>query len=363
MASTNNTRQNAITAFLEKQSWANAHREALTADASSRTYERLTQAGKRALLMNAPPNAESSFCPPDADEKERKALGYNAEARLAGPNLHAFAQVAATLRGAGLSAPEIYAYDPDLGVALIEDLGDNLFVAAVQEGIGETLLYENAVDVLIALRGADPSPPDTADYKMMAYDETALLAEVALVTDWYWPFIKGSPAPEEEKQAFQALWKDILKTLEAPKAIVLRDFHAENLLWLPERDGVRKVGLIDFQDGLIGSYAYDLVSILEDARRDVSQDLAEAMVNRYCDRARNFPGFTESQMRREFAIMGAQRNAKILGIFARLINRDGKPRYGDFLPRVEAHFRRNLHHEALQDVKAFFAKHFPDLAL
>ena len=359
----NAARQSAIAAFIKKSGWDSAKQSSIAGDASSRSYKRLETSRSTAILMNAPPAAETSFCPPNADEKARIALGYNAEARLAGPNLHAFVKIAETLSTAGLSAPAIYAYDAELGAALIEDLGDCLFVNAVSAGIDETLLYENAVDVLSALHSIAPTPPNAVEYKMMTYDTTAMLAEVALIPDWYWPHLKKEPAPYDLKIEYKTLWRNALDCLAPPSAIVLRDYHAENLLWLPERDGVQKVGLIDFQDGLIGSPAYDLVSVLEDARRDVPVDLAAKMVDRYCANASATKKFDENQFRTEFAILGAQRNAKILGIFARLINRDKKPRYADFLPRVENHFRNNLKHPALANIKKFFDKHFPDLTL
>ncbi|HBS31479.1 MAG TPA: aminoglycoside phosphotransferase, partial [Parvularcula sp.] len=145
-----------------------------------------------------------------------------------------------------------------------------------------------------------------------------------------------------------------------PSTLVMRDFHAENVLWLPDRAGHRRAGVIDFQDGLFGNPAYDLVSLLEDARRDVSPELAEAMIRRYAAGAGAFSDFDEEAYRRDYAILGAQRNAKILGIFARLIRRDGKPRYADFFPRVEGHFRRDLQHKDLHEVARFFRRHFPE---
>ena len=347
-------------AFLADAGWAGAALKTVIGDASTRSYERLQLGERTALLMNAPPAAESAACPPAADAATRRRLGYNALARLAGPNMHAFLEVDAALRAAGLSAPEIYRADAAKGFALIEDLGDGLFTRAIPAGADEATLYAAAIDALLALRAAKPRAPNTSQYAMLSYDRLALETEVGLVTEWYWPFRKDKPAPSSAQADYFAAWSGVLDALSEPSTIVLRDYHAENLLWLPDRAGPRRVGVIDFQDGLVGHAAYDLVSLLEDARRDVSPGLAEDMIARYCQGAGAQGAFDEDTFRRDYAILAAQRNAKILGIFARLIRRDNKPRYHDFLPRVEAHFRRDVERPALAPVKAFFLRHFPE---
>lgn len=348
-------------AFLNNAGWAGAEARALAGDASTRSYERLRLAGRPAILMNAPPAAESAPCPPDAGPGERRALGYNAMARLAGPNLRAFLAVDAALREAGLSAPEIYAADAATGFALIEDFGDGLFAHAIPAGADEETLYAAAIDALATLHAAAPAPPAGDGYRMLDYDRTAMEAEIGLFTEWYWPFRLGAAAPSSMEAGWFAAWAPALDALSAPSQIVLRDYHAENLLWLPDRAGARRVGVIDFQDGLVGSPAYDLVSLLEDARRDVPPVLADAMIARYVAASRGRAGFDEDAFRADYAILAAQRNAKILGIFARLIRRDGKPRYAGFLPRVEAHFRRDLARPPLAGVRAFIAGRLPDL--
>jgi hypothetical protein len=259
-----------------------------------------------------------------------------------------------------LSAPEVLAADAATGFALLEDLGDDLYARAIPAGAAEFELYGAAIDALLALKEAAPQPPREAGYQMLGYDETAMEAEVGLVPDWYYPYLKGEPAGNDLCADYAAAWAPVLAKLPAPSTIVLRDFHAENILWRPERLGHRRAGVIDFQDGLVGNPAYDLVSLLEDARRDVSQSLAEAMIARYADGARRQGAFDEALFRRDYAILGAQRNAKILGIFARLIRRDGKLRYADFFPRVEGHFRRDLAHPDLAPVARWFRRHFGD---
>jgi hypothetical protein len=345
--------------FLDCAGWGAATATPLAGDASTRSYERLALGDRGAILMNAPPAAEGAACPPDATPAERRRLGYNAMARLAGPNLNAFVAISEAARSVGLSAPEIFAADAATGFAVIEDLGDDLFARAIPAGAPETELYSAAIDGLVALRAAAPAPPRNAGYEMLAYDATAMEAEVMLAPDWYYPHLKGVAASDDLKAEYLAAWAPVLAKLPPPSTIVLRDYHAENLLWLPQRRGFQRAGVIDFQDGLVGNPAYDLVSLLEDARRDVSPELAEAMMRRYVDGA-GLDAADEEAFRRDYAILGAQRNAKILGIFARLINRDRKPRYAEFFPRVEAHFRRDLAHPELYPVARFFRRHFED---
>lgn len=345
-------------AFLKESGWTRADIVPLAGDASTRRYLRLEQDGRRALLMLAPPAAETAACPPQASKAERRALGYNALARLAGPNLNAFTAIAGALRQAGLSAPEVYAADPAQGFAVIEDLGDDLY-ARVADAANERELYETAVDALLHLRAHPPIRPKTTAYNMLDYDRTAMIAETELLTEWCWPLKRNESISGDLQAEYSAIFGALIDVLAAPHAIVLRDYHAENLLWLPQRGDVRRVGLIDFQDALYGHAAYDLVSLLEDARRDVAPALAEAMIARYCAGAGELD---EDAFRRDYAVLAAQRNAKILGIFARLARRDQKLRYLDLLPRVEAHFRRDLAREPLAPLRRFMARHLPELA-
>lgn len=359
MSEVKNNKNDARTAFLEKAGWAGADAAPLAGDASTRAYERLIKNGRPAVLMIAPPGAETPACPKDADTDERRKLGYNAMARLAGPNLNAFTAISKMLCDAGLSAPEVYAADAAAGFALLEDLGDDLF-ARVAGSVDENTLYTTAIDALAMLHGSGAQPPASEAYTMLDYDALAMEAEALLLMEWYWPLKKGAPASEDLCKEYVSLWRDAFETLSPPHVPVLRDYHAENLLWLPDREGAARVGIIDFQDGLFGHAAYDLVSLLEDARRDVSQDLADAMVAHYIGYAGE--QFDREGFERDYAILAAQRNAKILGIFARLAKRDNKPRYLDFLPRVEAHFRNDMKRDAMAPITAFMAKHFPELS-
>ncbi|MEQ1931323.1 MAG: phosphotransferase [Parvularculaceae bacterium] len=349
--------------FLEGTEWARAEATPLAGDASTRSYERLRLGARAALLMNAPPAAETAACPPEASPQQRRALGYNAMARLAGPNLNAFTAIAAALRRGGLAAPDIYAADAARGFAIIEDFGDDLFARAIESGADAQTLYTAAVDVLLRMRETAPRVEAFRHYAMLTYDRTAFEAEIGLVPDWYWPFRKGSAPGADARADYFAAWDSALSCVSAPAAMVLRDFHAENLLWMPHKSGVARVGLIDFQDGLVGNAAYDLVSLLEDARRDVDEGLAERMIARYCHGARGDGPFDEEAFRRDYAVLAAQRNAKILGIFARLVKRDNKPKYEGLLPRVEGYFRRDLQRPELVDVRRFFRSAFPELGL
>lgn len=358
------SRDTAIRTFLLQSGWSDAELHPLAGDASTRRYVRLKRPKGTALLMDAPPKAESAACPPDADEATRTKLGYNAVARLAGPDSRRFGAFAQTLAARGLAAPDILSADYAQGLLLLEDLGDDLFARAIDKGIREQPLYEAAVDVLLALH-ATPAPPALGVLEprvpLLAYDALAYAAEVDLLIEWLYPMVTGKTITPELRAEWQSLWRAALASLsEVPQVIVLRDYHAENLFWLPGRSGLHRVGLIDFQDGLKGSPAYDLVSLLEDARRDVDPVLAAAMLDRYVAGASaRDRGFDEDAFRSDYALLGAQRNAKILGIFARLWRRDKKPNYLKLIPRVWGHMERDLSAPALSDLRAWFDKNIP----
>ncbi len=347
--------------FLDSAGWGRARQDVLRADASTRSYRRLHRGADQVLLMDAPPAVESAPCPPGATPEQRAALGYNALARLAGPNLHAFIEISSLLRAAGLHAPEVYAADPKAGFALIEDFGDNLYAKHIPSNNEEQLLYSAAIDVLVHLHNTPVQQPVPASYTILDFDETALKVEANLLMEWYWPFKRAAAAPDDAGVAYAAAWREVLQELQAPQVLVLRDYHAENLLWLKNRKGLGRVGIIDFQDGLIGHRAYDLVSLLEDARRDVSPDLATQMQATYkAEMKGRQKDFDTDQFDVEYAILAAQRNAKILGIFARLVVRDGKAKYRSLLPRVERHFAEDIGRPALKPVLAWAKEHFPE---
>jgi aminoglycoside/choline kinase family phosphotransferase len=236
---------------------------------------------------------------------------------------------------------------------LLEDLGDSTYTRLLAEGADEAALYGLAVDVLTWLqRRFDPLtgtlPP---------YDETRLLNEAALLVDWFLPAATGMPTSTDLREAYLACWRQVLpRAGEAMPALVLRDYHVDNLLLLPDRQGVAACGLLDFQDAVIGPATYDLVSLLEDARRDVAPGLAATMIERYLAA---FPGIDRAAFLASYAVLGAQRSCKIVGIFTRLLVRDGKPQYLKHIPRVWRLIEQDLRHPALQPVAEFLARHVP----
>lgn len=304
-----------IDAFLQGTPAKNATRAPLAGDASNRRYERLTQPdGSTLVLMDAPP------------EK--------------GEDVRPFVHIAEYLSGIGLSAPVILAQDTKHGFLLIEDLGDDLFArVVVDDPAKETTLYSAAVDALIALHQETP-PAD-----LTPYDSTVMAEMAGLAWQWY---RRGAGLPyEDESQSAQNAFKALFDaSVPAPSVLIQRDYHAENLLWLPSRQGAAKVGLLDFQDAMLGHPTYDLVSLLQDARRDVPQDIQAQMIRYYVDQS----GADESAFTAAYHVLGAQRNLRIIGVFARLSMHFGKAHYIDFLPRVWGYLMQDLAHPALAPV-------------
>jgi len=348
-------------AFLTASGWGDAKKTPLPGDASTRRYVRLDRNGRKAMLMDQPQNAEAKDAPPDATPEERAKFGYNALARLAAGDVNRFVAVANFLRRRGLTAPEIIAADPRAGFAILEDMGDDLYADVLARGGDERALYANAADVLAKLH-EDRAPAVLApNLPLYPYDETAQLAEINLMTEWFIPFALGRAATVDEVAEHRALWQKTLRgTVRSKPVLVHRDYHAENLMWLPDRRDVQRVGLIDFQDAVAGSQAQDLMHLLEDARRDVSPETTQATIRHYFDtmKAKGL-ALDEETFRAEMAVISGQRNARIIGIFARLNKRDGKPRYLQFMPRVWGHLNRDLENPAMADLKAWYAKTIP----
>ncbi len=354
-------RADAVRDFLDRAGWGEAVVTPLPGDASTRRYARLALAGRKAMLMDQPQGAETPTAPPGAGEEARRALGYNAVARLAGADCARFAAAADWLRGHGLAAPQIHAADHGQGFVLLEDLGDALFAEVLADGSNEKELYERAVEVLAKIHAGDAPASLSPNKPLFDYDLTALIAETDLLIEWFLPLALDRKATDQETAEHRSLWRAVLSNIAKNRRVfVHRDFHAQNLLWLPERSGVSRVGLIDFQDAVAGSQAYDLISLIEDARRDVRPQIAEAATAHYLAMMRaQGTGVNEQEFRHEMAVMAAQRNAKIVGIFARLYRRDGKARYLAFLPRVWAYLERDLQHPALADLRAWYDRVIP----
>ncbi len=346
-------RSEALSRLLSETGFGGAERHPLAGDASTRRYERLVLGDRRAMLMDAPPSAESQPCPPGATPAERRQLGWNATARLAASRVEAFVAVAAHLESLGLSPPRVLGADCAAGYAVLEDLGDNLYANVIPNGEDEVALYQEAARVLAHVHAA-PIPSRMygaggANWPLLDYDAMALEVNADLFVEWL-------PRAAEVRidDAARARWEKvrdsmIVKALGFPRAFTIRDYHAENLLWLPEREGLKRVGLLDFQDAIRGWRAWDFSMLLDDARRDVSPAAREAAIRAYLDAS----GASDAEFRRELAVLGALNTMRILGIFSRLAGRDGKQRYLAFMPREWGHLARTLEHPALSEAKAF----------
>ena len=347
-------RERDIRALLERCGLGAAEREFMLGDASVRAYERLTrQDGTTAILMIAPARPDG---PP-----VRYGKPYSAIARLA-EDIRPFIAIDNGLRSEGLSAPEIHAFDAHAGLAVLEDFGTEAFVTA-QGPIPER--YAEATGVLATLhqRNLPNQLPVTDEdaYRIPPYDLDALLIEVELVLDWYAPHIARSALSSGARATFVNLWRPLLETVvTARKTWSLRDYHSPNLIWLPERAGLERVGIIDFQDCVLGHPAYDLVSLLQDARVTVSEELELKLLSHYARLRRSGdPDFDMATFARAYAILGAQRATKILGIFARLERRDSKPQYLAHLPRVERYLAKDLAHPDLAPLRAWYETNLP----
>lgn len=346
-----------ITAFLEVQAkWRHARIRHLQGDASTRSYARLFADHETVLLMDAPHQPDG---PP-----LRGGKPYSQIARLA-EDMRPFVALSAVLRGAGLSAPDVPASDLKKGLLLVEDLGDRVFAAEIATGRSQAELWRAAVDALIVLRGV-PVPaslplPDGSAYELPKRDRAAFEIEIELLLDWLWPAVKGAPPSNEARAEFHALWAPIIDELLAlPGGWFLRDYHSPNLIWLPERSGAARVGILDFQDALNEHFAFDLVSLLQDARVDVSEELERELFDYYCAQvSAREPTFDRAAFAAAYAIFGAQRNTRLLGLWARLFLRDGKPHYLQHYPRTWGYLARNLRAPRLRPIATWYDRYFP----
>jgi N-acetylmuramate 1-kinase len=325
----------------------------LQGDASTRAYARLADGHRSRVVMDSPRMPDG---PPIRD-----GLPYSRIAHLA-EDVTAFHATAAALAACGLVVPTVQAFDHERGLLLIDDLGDLTFGRALEQGIDQARLWSAALDGLILLRAHVPSerlpiPGSTSDHVLQRFDRTALTIEIELLTDWYWPSMKGAPIPADIKADLLRLWNAQIDRLEAlPLGWVLRDYHSPNLMWLS--DG--RVGVLDFQDAMRGPWAYDVVSLLQDARLDVPETVEQALLAHYRGEvARREPHFDPAAFDYAYAALGAQRCTKLLGLWKRLAHRDGKLGYLAHTPRTWRYLERNLRHPALADLARWFDTHFP----
>ena len=340
--------------FLDGAGFIDAKRQRMAGDASTRSYARLYRDEAAVILMNSPRRPDG---PAIYDGKSYSAAVHLAE------DVKPFVAIANGLRERGLSAPAIHHADLDGGFLITEDFGREGFVAGEpSQPIAER--YEIAVDMLAAMHWKKlpdvlPLAPQL-NYAIPPFDIDAMLVEIGLMLEWYLPDRDTAPS-SAVRDAFVTQWRDLLgKTSALPKTWMLRDFHSPNLIWLDARSGISKVGVIDFQDAVLGPAAYDLVSLLQDARIDVPEQLELTLFTRYIkarhatDNAFDPAGFAES-----YAIMSAQRNTRLLGTFARLNRRDGKPQYLRHQPRIWTYLTRSLAHPALADLRGWYEAHVP----
>ncbi|MEP5939176.1 MAG: phosphotransferase [Erythrobacter sp.] len=307
--------------FLGQSGWGDAAIDPIPGDASFRRYFRLKRGDQAAMLMYAPPPEEDPL---------------------------PFLKVGSYLADQGMRAPQIYAEDTAKGWVLLEDFGNDRMRDWLDDHPdGEVPAYEGAIDALVELAGKPAGP-------FSPYDLATYQREAALLIEWYCPAVGLSVDAEAYRSAWNAALAPLINRQD-PGVSVLRDYHAENIMLLGDpRQGAAQ-GLIDFQDALVGHPAYDLVSLLQDARREVSPELEQAMLQRYCSATGDGEEFLA-----DYALLGAQRNAKIVGIFTRLCKRDGKPRYLDYIPRVWEAMERDLAHPALTPVAKWFDANIPD---
>jgi hypothetical protein len=336
--------------------WPSAEIDYLQGDASARAYARLLQNGERCILMDAPRQPDG---PPIRNGRPYSQIAHLAE------DVRPFVGIANALRKAGLSTPQIYRADLDRGLLIIEDFGDRLLGREIANGAPLHDIWRKATDALIALRDVEVPPSmgleDGSYVSVPNLDAGMLAIESELLIDWYWPALKGCPISSDARSAFVDSWSPIFeRVLKDPPGWLLRDYHSPNLILLPERAGAAGIGIIDFQDALHGSTAYDLVSLLQDARLDVPEHIERELFYYYCARVGAVsPGFDREGFAFSYAALGAQRNTKILGIFARLAKRDGKTAYLAHIPRIWRYLERDLAHPELRALKAWYDLHFP----
>ncbi|WP_105430544.1 tRNA (adenosine(37)-N6)-threonylcarbamoyltransferase complex ATPase subunit type 1 TsaE [Neorhizobium sp. T6_25] len=336
----------AIREFLDTHGYLGARRRFLTGDASTRAYESVTITnGETLILMDWPRPAEG---PPVLDGKPYPKVAHLAE------DPYPFVAIDEYLRELGLAAPEVLHVDYDQGILLIENLG--VEGAVDEDGNPIEERYRESIVCLAFLHShemrQDLPVGDGHIHHIPDFDPTAMKMEARLLIDWHLPWKRGTAATDEERQEYLAIWDNLILELDGvEKNLLLRDFHSPNIIWRPHESGVRRVGLIDFQDSMIGPTAYDLASIVQDARVDIPKALADQLMLDYVTLRRALGAFDEPTFLKAWAIMAAQRNCKLAGLWVRLLQRDGKPGYLKHMPRTLRHLATALSHDVLTPLR------------
>jgi aminoglycoside/choline kinase family phosphotransferase len=321
-------REGVIAGFLRKHNWHEAARGPLAGDASFRRYDRLQGTRGPAVLMDAPPPQE---------------------------DVRPFVRIARHLFNHGFGVPEILAEDADAGLLLLEDLGDDTYTRLLARGHNERELYTLAIDALIALHRLPAR--DAIPEGVIPYGEARLIEEVSRVNSWYRQLVGAPVLSPHTERTYGDIWARVLpRAWKVPTSLVLFDFHIDNLMLVPGRNGLKACGILDFQDAVAGPVTYDLMSLLEDARRDISPALVMEMKERYLAA---FPNIKRDDFDLSWAVMAAQRHTRVIGTFARLKLRDRKPHYLVHMPRLWRYMDACLAHPALKELKAWFDGHVP----
>lgn len=345
----------AIRDFLDDNGRKNAARRYFSGDAAYRTYELVSNADGQSLLMD--------WQPPPRGPVIKDGKTYAEIVHLA-REVKPFVAIQSFLAKNGFTVPQILAQDLERGILLLDDIGRDGVLD--EDGAPIEERYLESVACLAALHEI-PAPGDItladgASYEISPFDADAMKIETSLLLDWYLPHIRSEEIGESEKQGFFAVWDQLIEKLDdAEKGLLLRDFHSPNIIWQADKYGIQRVGIIDFQDAMIGPTAYDLASIIQDARVTISPALQARLMARYLDLRRKNPSFDETAFLKAFAIMAAQRNCKLVGIWVRLMKRDGKPHYMKHMPRTFSYLRSALEHPDLGPLRDWFESAGVDL--
>ncbi|MEP2942824.1 MAG: tRNA (adenosine(37)-N6)-threonylcarbamoyltransferase complex ATPase subunit type 1 TsaE [Hyphomicrobiales bacterium] len=344
------TRTLQIRAFLDAHGWSNATRRFLQGDASARAYEKAYRNdGAMAVLMDAPAVADGPIV---KDGKRYSQLAHLAE------DVRPFVAIGEALRAQALPAPELYAYDLDAGLLLMQDFGPHTVIV---DDAPDVVRYETALDILAKIHGhdwPDSAPlPDGSTHSLATFDQTVFDIEISLLLEWYAPHVVGTPFNEEVEAEYKALWQTLFNMLSTgEKSWFLRDYHSPNLMWRPDESGNNRIGLIDYQDALIGPSAYDVASLCQDARYTVPIEMEHHLKQRYIAARNNqSKAFDEIAFERDYAIIAAERGTRLLGLWPRLKYRDGKDHYMKHMPRTKEYLRRAFEHPILHEIKVWYA--------